>query len=108
MPFLEVSGISQKEQAGFSLQDVSLTLKKGTKLAIAGETGSGKSTLLKVIAGLAQQDEGVVRFEGEKVWGPGYKLVPGHKGVSYLSQYFELRNNYRVADLLAIDNQLSE
>ena len=108
MPFLDVSGISRKEQTGFSLKDISFTLEKGKKLAIAGETGSGKSTLLKVIAGLTQQDEGLVRFEGEKVWGPGFKLVPGHKGISYLSQYFELRNNYRVADLLAIDNQLSE
>lgn len=108
MQFLEVSGISRQEKTLFALKDVSFTQEKSRKIAIAGETGSGKSTLLKIIAGLVQPDSGLVKFEGEKVWGPNYKLVPGHPGISYLSQYFELRNNYRVADLLAIDNQLSD
>jgi ABC-type glutathione transport system ATPase component len=108
MQFLAVSGISRQEKTHFALKDISFTQEKSRKIAIAGETGSGKSTLLKIIAGLVQQDAGQVRFEGEKVWGPNYKLVPGHPGISYLSQYFELRNNYRVEDLLAIDNQLSD
>ncbi|HLZ87951.1 MAG TPA: ATP-binding cassette domain-containing protein, partial [Puia sp.] len=40
------------------LPDISFTLKKNQRLAIAGETGSGKSTLLKIIAGLATPNAG--------------------------------------------------
>lgn len=78
------------------------------KIAIAGETGSGKSTLLKIIAGLEQADSGQVLFEGKKVIGPLEKLIPGHPGIAYLSQHFELRSNYRVEELLEYANQLNE
>lgn len=78
------------------------------KIAIAGETGSGKSTLLKIIAGLEQPDTGKVLFEGKKVVGPLETLIPGHPGIAYLSQHFELRSNYRVEELLEYANQLSE
>lgn len=78
------------------------------KIAIAGETGSGKSTLLKIIAGLEQPDTGKILFEGKKVTGPLDTLIPGHPGIAYLSQHFELRSNYRVEELLEYANQLSE
>lgn len=78
------------------------------KVAIAGSTGSGKTTLLKMIAGLIQPTSGAIFFEGEKVIGPNDKLLPGHSGIAYLSQHFELRNNYFVAELLAMVNVMSE
>jgi ABC-type Fe3+/spermidine/putrescine transport system ATPase subunit len=34
--------------------------------------------------------------------------MPGHPGIAYLSQHFELRNHYRVEELLAMANQLTE
>ncbi|MEO7530643.1 MAG: ATP-binding cassette domain-containing protein, partial [Sediminibacterium sp.] len=40
--------------------------------------------------------------------GPLDQLIPGHPGIGYLSQHFELRNNYRVEELLAYANQLSD
>lgn len=76
------------------------------RLAIAGATGSGKTTLLKTIAGLVQPTAGVVLLEGERVLGPEEKLLPGHPRIAYLSQHFELRNNYTVADYLEMASQL--
>ncbi|MES2332418.1 MAG: ABC transporter ATP-binding protein [Bacteroidota bacterium] len=108
MHFLQVSGISKQQAGNFVLRDIDLLQQRFQKIAIAGETGSGKSTLLKIIAGLEQPDKGQVLFEGRKVAGPLETLIPGHPGIAYLSQYFELRNNYRVEELLEYANKLSE
>jgi len=105
MNFLEVKGLTKQLQQNEVVSNISFELIQFKKLAIAGETGSGKSTLLKMIAGLVQPTSGKVFFEGEKVVGPEDKLLPGHKGIAYLSQYFELRNNYRVEELLEYASQ---
>jgi ABC-type sulfate/molybdate transport systems ATPase subunit len=108
MIFLQVSVIS-KQQAGMAvLSDINFIQQRFQKIAIAGETGSGKSTLLKIIAGLEQPDTGTILFEEKKVIGPLETLIPGHPGIAYLSQHFELRNNYRVEELLEYANRLSE
>lgn len=108
MELLKVSGVGKKGRDGFVLQDAWFTQTRGKKIAIAGETGSGKTTLLKIIAGLEQPDSGVVLFEGHKVVGPLDKLIPGHPRIAYLSQHFELRNNYRVEEILSYANKLPE
>jgi iron(III) transport system ATP-binding protein len=41
------------------------------------------------------------------VLGPDEKLLPGHSAIAYLSQHFELRNNYRVEELLDMANKVS-
>lgn len=46
------------------LQDLSLTVPRGTSLAIIGQSGSGKSTLLSLIAGLDKPDAGQVTLHG--------------------------------------------
>lgn len=76
------------------------------KIAISGASGSGKTTLLKILAGLIQPDEGEVVLENKRVKGPHEKLVPGHPEIAYLSQHFELRNNYRVEEILDYANTL--
>ncbi|GAA0562375.1 ABC transporter ATP-binding protein [Chitinophaga japonensis] len=108
MELLKVSGISKQQAGAFILKDISFTLPRFRKIAIAGETGSGKSTLLKVIAGLSQPDTGEVLFEDKRVEGPLEVLIPGHEGIAYLSQYFELRHHYRVEEILSYANQLTE
>ena len=107
MSLLNVSGISKKREEDYFLKNINFIQEKSEKLAIAGGTGSGKTTLLKIIAGLTQPDEGEVLFEGAKVKGPLEKLLPGHPHIGYLSQNFELRNNYHVGELLEMANKLS-
>ena len=91
-----------------SLGDVRMVLSKGWKMAVAGETGSGKTTLLKTIAGLAQAEKGTVSFEGQRVLGPLEKLIPGHPGIAYLSQQFELPQHLRIEQVLEYANELPE
>lgn len=100
MDFLTANEISKSSHTGFALQKISFTLGQFQKLCIVGETGSGKSTLLKIIGGLLQPDSGKVFFQGKPVLGPNEQLIPGHPGIAYLSQHFELRNNYFVHEVL--------
>ncbi|MEO8770311.1 MAG: ABC transporter ATP-binding protein [Ferruginibacter sp.] len=108
MDLLTLSGISSMLNGNPVIKNISFTQQKFQKIAIAGETGAGKTTLLKVIAGLAEPNSGSVIFEGKKVLGPNEKLIPGHDSIAYISQNFELRNNYQVEEELAYTNHLSD
>ena len=107
MNILDVSGVSGKQGKNLVLKTTSFKQAKLEKIAIAGETGSGKTTLLKIIGGLITPDEGEVWFKKERLKKvPAEKLIPGHPGIAYLSQHFELRNNYRVEEILSYANEL--
>ncbi len=106
MDLLHVSGIHKQEAGNTVLQEIGFRQQAGQKIAIVGESGAGKSTLLKIIAGLVQPDAGQVLLEGKRVEGPYEKLIPGHPAIAYLSQHFELRNNYRVEEILSYANEL--
>jgi ABC-type multidrug transport system fused ATPase/permease subunit len=47
-----------------ALQDISLHLKPGEKLAIVGENGSGKTTLIKLLTRLYTPDSGRILLDG--------------------------------------------
>ncbi len=105
---LTVRSVSKKIKNHWAVNNISLQLQPLEKLAIAGETGSGKTSLLKMIAGLLQPDAGSILLNGKKVPGPDEKLIPGHPAIAYLSQHFELLNNYWVYEVLEMMNQLPE
>jgi ABC-type sulfate/molybdate transport systems ATPase subunit len=106
MPLLRVSSVSKKVSEVFGLSEISFSQNKGQKIGVAGATGSGKSTLLKIIAGLEDADSGEILFESNKVKGPAYRLIPGEPGIAYLSQHYELRNHYRMEELLSYANNI--
>lgn len=108
MVLLAVRGAGKEEKTGFSVKDISFEQAQYERIAIVGETGSGKTSLLKMIGGLLQPDTGEILFEGARVLGPLEKLLPGHPRIAYLSQHFELRNNYRVEEELEARNKLTE
>jgi len=56
-----------EELRAHHLKDVSLTLKKGRKVAFIGESGSGKSTLMVLIRGLQTADSAAVLCDGKKL-----------------------------------------
>lgn len=106
MRLLQVSHLFKYNKEAAVLNDIHFGFDTFKRLAIAGETGSGKTTLLKTIAGLIQPDSGQVLFEEERVLGPDEKLLPGHPRIAYLSQHFELRNNYKVYDYLEMASKV--
>ena len=57
-PLLQLTGIALTFGGNPLFEDLSLIIQPGDRLALVGRNGSGKSTLLKVMAGLADVDEG--------------------------------------------------
>jgi ABC-type sugar transport system ATPase subunit len=63
---LTVAGACKRYGPVTAIEDVSLHLRAGEKLALAGENGSGKSTLVKIIAGVTPPDRGRIVFDGHE------------------------------------------
>lgn len=60
---LEVTNLC-KDYGDFKLQNVNLTLPKGSILGFVGENGAGKSTTIKCILDLIHKDSGEITFSG--------------------------------------------
>jgi ATPase subunit of ABC transporter with duplicated ATPase domains len=67
---LELEGISKSYGDHQVLNNVSLRVQRGDRLAILGPNGIGKSTLLKIAMGVVDADAGKVEW-GYETW-PGY------------------------------------
>jgi ATPase subunit of ABC transporter with duplicated ATPase domains len=62
---LEVESVSKAYGGKVVLHDVSLTVRRGEKLAVIGPNGLGKSTLLKIIMERIPADRGTLRLGHE-------------------------------------------
>lgn len=106
MDLITVQSLSKRINNTLAVDNISFRQAPLQKIAIAGETGSGKSSLLKMIAGWVQPDAGQILFRSQRILGPLEQLIPGRKEIAYLSQHFELRNNYRVYEILEYANEM--
>jgi ABC-type multidrug transport system ATPase subunit len=75
MSVLELERVTKRNGRGLDqrviLREVSLQIDLGELVAVWGARRSGRSTLLRIAAGIAQPDEGVVRFQGQDLAGRG-------------------------------------
>ncbi|MEX8548221.1 MAG: ABC transporter ATP-binding protein [Mucilaginibacter sp.] len=111
IPFLQVKNVTKlfSGEKISGVKNIELSISEGKITAIIGRSGSGKSTLLNLIYGLLVPDEGEIIFEGEKVWGPDVKLIPGHDQMKMVTQQSDHLNHYakvwdNVASLLPNTN----
>lgn len=51
-------------EEAYALKDISLSIKKGERIAIVGENGAGKTTLAKLLSGFLLPTEGVMELGG--------------------------------------------
>ncbi len=64
---LQMTDINKEFPGVKALNNVSLTVKKGTVHALMGENGAGKSTLMKCLFGIYQKNSGHIYLEGKEV-----------------------------------------
>lgn len=68
---VEVENVSKSYGEKQVLNDVSLTVNRGDRVAVIGPNGIGKSTLLKIMMGLQEPDSGKSEW-GHQADNPGY------------------------------------
>lgn len=90
-------GISKSFPGVKALDNVSLTLKRGTVHALMGENGAGKSTLMKCLFGVYSPDSGEIFLEGERVSFKSSKEAL-EKGVAMVHQELNQALKLRVMD----------
>lgn len=72
VPLIEIRDLVKSFETGTARIDVlkglDLTLARGDRVAIVGQSGVGKSTFLHILGTLDRPSSGTVRFEGEEVF----------------------------------------
>jgi cobalt/nickel transport system ATP-binding protein len=66
-PVFEVRDLCYRYEAVTALDQVSLSIEAGKRVALLGANGSGKSTLLRLLDALYFPDSGSIAFHGEAV-----------------------------------------
>ena len=65
---IQVHSISKKYNKHLAVNDLSLTVKKGSIYGLLGSNGAGKTSLLKMIAGINRQDSGTIKINNLSVY----------------------------------------
>lgn len=82
----------------FSINDVSLQLKKGEIVSIIGANGSGKSTILRLLTKLITPDDGYIYLEGKKIDEMSQKIIA--QKLTMLPQVHDHHIDLTVYDLI--------
>jgi len=94
---LEARGLTFRyPETGRGIEDVSLTLERGTMTVVTGRIGSGKTTLVRTLLGLLPAKSGEIRWNGTVVEQPDAFFVPPHSAYTPQSPRLfseTLRNN---------------
>jgi ABC-type sugar transport system ATPase subunit len=70
---LELDSVTKRYDGQLALDDVSVSLARGSVVGIAGENRAGKSTLLNIGSGIVQADTGTMRLDGREIRPGTYK-----------------------------------
>jgi len=83
-PVLEIVGVTKAFGGLVAVDDVSISVRRGTIHAIIGPNGAGKTTLFNVITGMMTPEAGKVVLEGEEITGTAtWRLVKRGLGRSF-------------------------
>ncbi|MCL2067399.1 MAG: ABC transporter ATP-binding protein [Treponema sp.] len=96
---VEMRGICKQYPGGSKKanNNISLVLKAGEILCIAGENGAGKTTLMKILCGLETPDAGEIFVNGEKVIIDS-PVTAKNLGIGMVHQHSLLFDEYTVAE----------
>ncbi|MGJ0846167.1 ATP-binding cassette domain-containing protein [Tissierella praeacuta] len=93
---IEVIGVNKVFNGFKALDNVNMSIKKGTIHGIIGENGAGKTTLLQMLSGVYQVEEGKILIDGEEVY-DNRKVKEKIGYVADRNQYFK---DYKIKELL--------
>ncbi len=84
---LEVKHLTWRDRKGTArVNDVSLTVRKGEIVGIAGVSGNGQSELLDCITGITRPDSGEIIFEGKAIGHLGDPRYLRQEGLAHVPE----------------------
>ena len=82
-----------------AINDVSLEIKKGERIALLGPNGSGKSTLILLIAGLLSPEKGEIKVLGEDTTSKSFQKLRQKVGIVFQDPDDQLFNQSVIEDV---------
>ncbi|MEZ4769423.1 MAG: phosphonate ABC transporter ATP-binding protein [Caldilineales bacterium] len=96
-PIFELNQVSKQFGNTAALQDVTLRVRQGERVALVGPSGAGKSTLINLLNGSLLPDSGEVRVMGQDLARLGTRQVRAiQRRIGTVHQQFDLVGNLRV------------
>jgi putative spermidine/putrescine transport system ATP-binding protein len=96
-PDIELTGVVKAYHGQRAVDGVSFKVERGTILSLLGPSGCGKTTVMRMIAGLAQPDDGEIAIKGK----PVTQLPVHRRNVGMLFQNYALFPHLDVAANIA-------
>ena len=100
---LNLKGITKEFPGVKALDNVSISIERGTIHGLVGENGAGKSTLIKVLAGIYQPNAGEIVLNGE-LRHFASPIEARHAGISVIHQEIKLAEPLSVAENMFLGN----
>ncbi|MDO8712499.1 ABC transporter ATP-binding protein, partial [Pseudomonas sp.] len=86
MNALELHAICKYYGSQRALENVSLSVPKGSRTVIVGPSGSGKTTLLRMIAGFEFPDTGSISLDGQTLVDDTHEVPAHQRLIGYVPQ----------------------
>ncbi len=97
---LEARGLTLRAGGKTLLDDVSLWLDAGERVALVGPNGAGKSSLLRILAGELRPNAGTISLKGIRLAAYAPSTLARHRAV--LSQSIQVAFPFTVAEVVAM------
>ena len=106
IPIIAIKDLSFKYDNESVLENISLQINKGQKVAILGATGSGKSTLLSLLIRLYDDYEGTIQIGGKDIRSYSYNAIRNY--MAYVPQNPLLLNDSIKNNITLCNDKFSE
>jgi ABC-2 type transport system ATP-binding protein len=87
---IEMRNVSKAFDRYIAVENVNLTIQKGSIYGLIGSNGAGKTTLIKLLSGIYRQEQGEITIDGQ----PVYENIHMKQKIFYIADYPSFLTHY--------------